>query len=97
MFQGELVEQFIQSIGVYPVGAIVELSTGEVGIVVSQNRVRRLRPTVLVVLDAKKEFYAKPPIIDLKDVPEDRNGHPLEITATMNPGEYGIDPSQYFL
>ena len=97
MFQAELVEQFIQSIGVYPVGAIVELSSGEVGIIISQNRVRRLRPTVLLVLDKHKTFYAEPPIIDLKDVPEDELGNNFEIVATLNPGSYGIDRNQYFL
>lgn len=48
-FQGELVEQFIQAIGLYPAGTIVELSHGEIGIVVAQNRTRRLRPKVMQV------------------------------------------------
>ena len=43
-FQAGLIEQFIQCIGVYPVGSLVELTTGEVGVVLSQNCVRRLRP-----------------------------------------------------
>ncbi|MBI2295766.1 MAG: DUF3391 domain-containing protein [Betaproteobacteria bacterium] len=37
-FDGPLVEQFIQCIGIFPVGAIVELNSGEIGIVIAQNR-----------------------------------------------------------
>jgi hypothetical protein len=42
LFHEALVEQFIQCIGIYPVGAVVELNTGEVAIVIAQNLVRRL-------------------------------------------------------
>ena len=53
-FQVDMVEQFIQCIGLYPTGTLVELSTNEVGLVLSQNRVRRLRPKVMLVLDSEK-------------------------------------------
>ena len=43
-FQKEMVEQFVQALGMFPTGTVVELSTGEVGIVVEQNPIRRLRP-----------------------------------------------------
>jgi HD-GYP domain-containing protein (c-di-GMP phosphodiesterase class II) len=36
-FQDELVEQFLQCLGVYPTGSIIEMSTGEVGMVIAQN------------------------------------------------------------
>ena len=48
-YQDELIEQFIQTIGTYPVGTLVELNTGEVAIVIEQNQVRRLLPKVVVV------------------------------------------------
>ncbi len=53
-FQADMVEQFIQCIGLYPVGTLVELSTDEVGLVMAQNRLRRLRPKFLLVLDQDK-------------------------------------------
>ena len=52
LFHEALVEQFIQCIGIYPVGSAVELNTGEVGIVMAQNLVRRLQPRVMLILDA---------------------------------------------
>src|SRR5207342_2969266 len=54
LFHPALVEQFIQCVGVFPVGSVVELNSGEIGIVVAQNEVRRLQPRVMVVQDAAR-------------------------------------------
>ena len=48
-FSTTLVEQFVQAIGVFPVGSLVELSNGEIAVIVAHNRVRRLEPRVLVL------------------------------------------------
>ena len=56
-FQAELIEQFIQVVGVYPVGTLVELSDGRVGVVVAHNRARRLKPRVMLVLNKNKVLY----------------------------------------
>ena len=53
-FQAELVEEFIQAVGIYPAGTLVELSSGQVGVVLSEYRTRRLRPKIMVLLDADK-------------------------------------------
>lgn len=96
-FQEELVEQFIQCLGVYPTGTLVELNTGQIGIVLSQNRVRRLRPKVMLVLNADKHAYDIAPTIDLMIEAADRQGQMLEISRSLDPGSYGIDPTAYFL
>lgn len=96
-FQAELVEQFIQCLGVYPTGSLVELSTGEVGVVFAQNRVRRLRPQVMLVLDADKVAYGSFPIIDLMSESSGADDEPLEIIRAVPPGAYGIDPKKLFL
>ncbi|MFA5631856.1 MAG: HD domain-containing phosphohydrolase [Porticoccaceae bacterium] len=48
-FQEDLVVKFIQSIGLYPTGTIVELTTGDLGIVMEQNPDSRLSPTIAVL------------------------------------------------
>ncbi|MCP3673514.1 MAG: HD-GYP domain-containing protein, partial [Gammaproteobacteria bacterium] len=53
-FHSELVEEFIQAIGMFPAGTLVELSTGEVAVVISESRTRRLRPKVMILLNADK-------------------------------------------
>lgn len=93
-FQEELVEQFIQCLGVYPTGSLVELVSGEVGIVIAQNRVRRLRPKIMLILDQNKVAMKNFETVDL-----DREiaGKSLEITTVLDPGTYGINPKEYYL
>lgn len=93
-FQGSLVEQFIQSIGVYPTGTLVELSNGEVGIVVSQNPERRLRPKVMVVADAGKARMPQAKLLDLLKTQQDGSGNALSVKSSLMPGTYGIDPAK---
>ena len=96
-FPGELIEQFIQCLGIYPTGTLVELSSGQVGIILSQNRVRRLYPKLLVILNADKEHYEKPHILDLWEHAQKYKGKVLEIRKALDPKEVGIDPSDYYL
>ncbi|MCK7492577.1 MAG: diguanylate cyclase [Comamonadaceae bacterium] len=64
-FHAPLTEQFVQAIGVFPVGSLVELSTGEVAVVVSHNKVRRLKPRVLLLTSPDKTPSAYPIMVDL--------------------------------
>ena len=96
-FQIDMVEQFIQCIGIYPTGTLVELNTGEVGIVLAQNRVRRLRPKVMLVLDKDKIAYGFNPTLDLIEDPLDDAGQLIEIRHPLAPGTYGINASDFYL
>ncbi|EED36641.1 HD-GYP domain protein [Luminiphilus syltensis NOR5-1B] len=89
--QAEIVDEFIQAIGVYPAGTIVELSSGEIAVVVAEGRVRRLRPTVTVLLDADKLPVDKPYVIDLRERLNDGHGKPLDIKTSLPSDAYGID------
>ena len=97
-FPAEVVEQFVQAIGVFPVGTLVELNTGEVGVVVAQNRVRRLRPKVMLILDRDKQKLRNFSIVDLRNQLADQVGESsLWIEEGLAPGAYGIDPSEYYI
>ncbi len=67
-FSATLIEQFVQAIGVFPVGSLIELSNGEVAIVVAHNRVRRLEPKVLVLTAPDKTPLATPIERDLYEM-----------------------------
>jgi HD-GYP domain-containing protein (c-di-GMP phosphodiesterase class II) len=97
LFDGPLVEQFVQCIGIFPVGALVELNSGEVGIVIAQNLVRRLLPKVMVVLDAKGVPKRPQLILDLAQEPKAAPGLPYRIKRTLEQGSVPIDPSEFFL
>jgi HD-GYP domain-containing protein (c-di-GMP phosphodiesterase class II) len=98
-FQAELVELFIQAVGVFPTGTLVELNSGEVGVVIAQNRFRRLRPEIMLILDAQKTIRKEFAAVDLQLCEENNTtGNPaLWITQGLEPGAYGIDPTEYFL
>lgn len=65
-FQNDLVVEFIRAIGLYPTGTLVELSTGEVAVVVEQNFSRRLKPKVMVVSDSLKNSLPEPYLLDME-------------------------------
>jgi hypothetical protein len=93
-----MVEQFIQAVGVFPNGALVELSTGEVGVVMEQNRVRRLRPKVMVILDRNKRPVAAPSSVDLRELPaEPGDKRAVWIERGLPPGAHGVNPAEYYL
>ncbi len=46
-FPGEVLEQFFQSLGVYPTGSLVELSDGSIAVVSSQSSASRLYPWII--------------------------------------------------
>lgn len=96
-FQAELVEEFIQAIGIYPAGTLVELSTGEVGIVIAENRERRLRPKILLLLDAQKRPFKENRTLNLRDVEHNENGESLDIIGSLEPGAYGISTDTIYL
>lgn len=97
LFQPALVEQFIQCIGVYPVGSAVELNTGEIGIVIAQNALRRLQPRIMVVKDAKG--YEKRPytMIDLSKEPKATPDEIYRIRRTLEYDAIKVDPRELFL
>ena len=96
-FDGSLVQQLIQCIGIYPVGAAVELNTGEIGIVIAQNLVRRLQPRVMVVLDARGNQIRPQKILDLVKEPMAGLDMPYRIKRTLEKGSVALDAAEFFL
>jgi len=93
-FQSQLVEEFIQAIGVYPTGTLVHMSNHEVGVVIAQNPERRLRPKLLVLLDGDKRAVAKPRYVDMLTTTHDSAGEPLRIITSLLSGSFGVDPAK---
>lgn len=96
-FQTELVAAFIQAIGIFPVGTLVELSTGEVAVVIAESRSHRLKPRVLLLLNADKSSRESYSICNLKLESHDAEGNPLEIKQALPVGSYNIQLEDYFL
>ena len=93
----KLVEQFTQCIGMFPVGSLVELNTGEVAIVLTHNRTQRFLPSVMIICDAQKKPYDTPITLDLRTTAPGPGGVQYTITRDLPQGAYGIDAKQYYL
>jgi len=88
-FDAELVEQFIRCIGIFPLGSVVELNTGEVGIVIAQNLEKRLQPRVMVIRDAAGAQLRPQKLLDLARAPKSGANEVYRIKRTL---EYGKAP-----
>jgi HD-GYP domain-containing protein (c-di-GMP phosphodiesterase class II) len=96
-FHEPLVQQFVSSVGVFPVGSMIELSTGEVAIVVAHNKVRRLKPRVLVVTGPDKTRLPHPSMLDLLYDPKMGGEQGIFIKRGLASGAYGLDLADYYL
>jgi len=94
-FQAEMVEQFIQAVGIFPAGTLVELNTGEVAIVLKEHQSTRLRPEVAVILNAEKKAVDEFKVLDLRE--KAGQAPNVWIERGINPGDYNLDPRKYFL
>lgn len=95
LFQAELVEQFIQTCGIYPTGSLVELTDGYVGVVTAVHSLKRLRPSVLLLLDPDHRPLPQFHTVDLGDA--NGEGEAVSIARGLPRGAYGIDPTELFL
>lgn len=97
LYQAELLEQFSQTLGVYPTGSLVELSTGEVAVVMAQNLARRLFPRITVLTHPDKSIDHAFPQIDLWSDRDPSTGNRRSIARALPTGAYGLELSEFFL
>jgi putative nucleotidyltransferase with HDIG domain len=87
-----LVQRFIQVVGVYPVGSVVELNTGEIAIVRRVHHESPLEPVVIVVKSAGNVLLSRPEELDLMQ--QTQTPHRIIATA-KDPLSSGLNPSIY--
>ena len=97
LYQASMVEQFVQAIGIFPVGSMVELSSGEVAVIISHSKVRRLKPRVLIISDSSKRAYPQPTTLDLLYQRQIANQNELYIQRGLPTGAFGLDAREFYL
>jgi putative nucleotidyltransferase with HDIG domain len=90
-FDQHLVRRFVQLIGIYPVGNLVRLDTGEIGVVTKTYAPDPHRPQVRILFDRLGSRLDLPYHANLWDTHEGGE-HPTNVTTPLDPAEYGIDP-----
>ena len=91
----ELTYKFIECLGIYPPGCIVEMSNGEIAIVVEANLKRRLKPKIILLLDEDKKPRPER-MVDLSKMDLDASGQDYLITKIVKADDYGIDLTKYY-
>jgi len=89
-YQAELVDEFIQAIGIYPAGSLVELSTSEIGVIIEQNATLKLSPKVMVMLDANRQPLKRMRLLDIAQKKRWLRKDNVVITACLAPSTYRI-------
>jgi len=90
-----LVVKFIESIGVYPPGCLVELTNGIVAIVIEVNEKTKLRPKIITILDEEKNPIPEQ-VIDLSKMVSDKQGNIYTIKGTIRAEDCNIDVGKYY-
>ncbi|MDC5854007.1 HD-GYP domain-containing protein [Vibrio europaeus] len=85
----ELVYKFINCIGVFPVGALVELSDGRVGIVWTSNSHEPLKPEIKCFYSRKYRRFVDVSFVDMKTTK-------LTIKKAIAPSQLEVDPKPFF-
>ena len=92
-FDSELIERVIHCLGVYPIGSLVELNTGERGIVIAINRADALRPDVRIISSRQGLDLPHGPVISLAE--SDTGSAERRIVRALDPGRERVDLMSY--
>ncbi|OIR06716.1 cyclic di-GMP phosphodiesterase response regulator RpfG [mine drainage metagenome] len=92
-FNPTLVQAFLRTIGIYPVGTLVLLESGRIGVVVEQSESNLLQPVVKVFYDSGKQRYLPTLEVDLAKPLGHGGGD--RIVSHESPEKWGIDPLKF--
>lgn len=92
-FNPILVQKFMRSIGIYPVGSLVLLESGRIGVVMEQAETNLLQPKVRVIYDSKEKSYIPPTDVDLAR-PMGHGGADKIMNHEL-PEKWGINPLKF--
>jgi len=90
-----LVTKFIECLGVYPVGSVVVMTNGAIGIVVEVNEKTKLRPKVIILFDENKKPVPEK-VIDLSSMVPDSKGRVYTIKNVVRAEDCQVDRNKYY-
>jgi HD-GYP domain-containing protein (c-di-GMP phosphodiesterase class II) len=93
-FDPVLFKVFINMLGIYPVGSVVLLNNGEVGVVMKCNPDELSRPEVAIIADRSGK-RDKVEVVDLTGIDERTGEYKRIIIKTIEPQPYKLDIARY--
>jgi putative nucleotidyltransferase with HDIG domain len=92
-FNQQLVQEFMRCVGIYPVGTLVLLESGRLGVVVEPHESNLLAPKVNVFFNTRTNVYIKPETIDLSRGLGFGGGD--KIVGHESPSRWNVDPMRF--
>lgn len=92
-FDPEMTKVFLKSVGIYPIGTLVRLESGRLGVVVEQSETHLLTPVVRVMYDGRRQHYIAPEDVDLARPVGSGGGD--RIVSFESADKMGIDISRF--
>ncbi|MRX06812.1 DUF3391 domain-containing protein [Pseudoduganella sp. FT25W] len=92
-FNPQYAQEFMRCVGIYPVGTMVLLESGRLGVVVEPHETNLLAPKVNVFFHTKKNVYIKPETIDLSRGLGFGGGD--KIVGHESPAKWNVDPMRF--
>ncbi|WP_199102951.1 HD-GYP domain-containing protein [Aquitalea sp. ASV11] len=92
-FNPVLVQAFMRCIGIYPIGTLVRLESGKLGVVIEQNDNNLVSPKVKVFFSTKSNTYIPPEVVDLSRSMGAGGGD--KIVSHESPTKWRIDPMRF--
>ena len=99
-FDGKVFQAFVKSLGIYPIGSLVRLSSGRLGVVVEQTAKSLTTPCVKVFFSTKSDMRIPPVLINLalpdcKEKITNREDPQVWKFPDLNPLWSGFEPSSW--
>jgi len=95
-FDQNLIRRFVQLLGIYPVGNLVKLDSGEIAIVLQVHAPDPYRPKVRVLFAADGSRLELPRDVNLWESDATLKDHrATSVIAPLNPADFGIDPLSF--
>lgn len=92
-FPAEWVDRFVQSVGIYPPGTVVQLNTEQIAVVMDINQTALSSPQVKIVADKQGMLYSRGRLFDLADP---KHSGEVKINSVISKNQAGFDPAFYF-
>lgn len=92
-FNPQFAQEFMRCVGIYPVGTMVMLESGRLGVVVESHETNLLAPKVNVFFHTKKNCYIKPETLDLSKGLGFGGGD--KIVGHESPAKWNVDPMRF--
>ena len=97
-FDPILLKAFINMLGVYPIGSLLELDTGELALVIEAGKAADgTRPKVVLLAPDGEGGYVKDAVVDLDERDAQSNEYQRSIVKSLHPSTYGIQPAEFLV